>query len=597
MNQYQAEEEVLGKAYDSRLMRRLIRYLAPYKLYVAVSIILLLFISVLQLAGPYLTKIAIDRYIATQDISGLSRIALIFLAILVVAFFLRYLQIYIMQFVGQRVMFDMRMELFSHLQEMSLSFFDKNPVGRLITRLTNDVEVLNEMLTSGMIAIFGDIFSLIGIVIVMLWLDFKLALVSFMVLPLLIYATILFRQKARESYRAIRTRIARINAFLQESIVGMPIIQIFNREKKNLGKFERLSHRYLEACLRSVFYHAAFHPSVEIIGSLAVALIIWYGGGQILKGALTFGALVAFIQYVNRFYHPIRDLSEKYNIMQSAMASSERIFKLLDTPVEIKDAELPLSIERIRGEIEFKNVWFAYNGRDYVLRDISFRVRAGEKVAIVGATGGGKTSIISLLARFYDPQKGKILIDEIDIRNFRQKELRRYLGIVQQDVFLFSGTIEDNIKLGENKINFQQVKESASYVNADKFIKKLPHDYQEDVRERGSLLSVGQKQLLAFARALAFDPRILVLDEATSSVDTETEMLIQEASAKLLQHRTSIVIAHRLSTIKDVDRIIVIHKGRVKEVGTHQELLQKKGIYYRLYQLQYQAEKGKILLN
>jgi len=594
VNQYQAEEEVLGKAYDSRLMRRLIRYLAPYKLYVAVSIILLLFISVLQLAGPYLTKIAIDRYIATQDISGLSRIALIFLAILVVAFFLRYLQIYIMQFVGQRVMFDMRMELFSHLQEMSLSFFDKNPVGRLITRLTNDVEVLNEMLTSGIIAIFGDIFSLIGIVIVMLWLDFKLALVSFMVLPLLIYATILFRQKARESYRAIRTRIARINAFLQESIVGMPIIQIFNREKKNLGKFEGLNHRYLEACLRSVFYHAAFHPSVEIIGSLAVALIIWYGGGQILKGALTFGALVAFIQYVNRFYHPIRDLSEKYNIMQSAMASSERIFKLLDTPVEIKDAELPLSIEGIRGEIEFKNVWFAYNGRDYVLRDISFRVRAGEKVAIVGATGGGKTSIISLLARFYDPQKGKILIDEIDIRNFRQKELRRYLGIVQQDVFLFSGTIEDNIKLGENKINFQQVKESASYVNADKFIKKLPHDYQEDVRERGSLLSVGQKQLLAFARALAFDPRILVLDEATSSVDTETEMLIQDASAKLLQHRTSIVIAHRLSTIKDVDRIIVIHKGRVKEVGTHQELLQKKGIYYRLYQLQYQAEKGKI---
>ena len=594
MNQYQAEEEVLGKAYDSRLMRRLIRYLAPYKLYVAVSIILLLFISVLQLAGPYLTKIAIDRYIATQDISGLSRIALMFLAILVVAFFLRYLQIYIMQFVGQRVMFDMRMELFSHLQEMSLSFFDKNPVGRLITRLTNDVEVLNEMLTSGIIAIFGDIFSLIGIVIVMLWLDFKLALVSFMVLPLLIYATILFRQKARESYRAIRTRIARINAFLQESIVGMPVIQIFNREKKNLGKFRGLNHRYLEACLRSVFYHAAFHPSVEIIGSLAVALIIWYGGGQNLKGALTFGALVAFIQYVNRFYHPIRDLSEKYNIMQSAMASSERIFKLLDTPVEIKDAELPLSMEGIRGEIEFKNVWFAYNGRDYVLRDISFRVRAGEKVAIVGATGGGKTSIISLLARFYDPQKGKILIDEIDIRNFRQKELRRYLGIVQQDVFLFSGTIEDNIKLGENKINFQQVKESASYVNADKFIKKLPHEYQEEVRERGSLLSVGQKQLLAFARALAFDPRILVLDEATSSVDTETEMLIQDASAKLLQHRTSIVIAHRLSTIKDVDRIIVIHKGRVKEVGTHQELLQKKGIYYRLYQLQYQAEKGKI---
>lgn len=594
MNQYQAEEEILGKAYDARLMRRLIKYLAPYKLYVVISIILLLFISILQLAGPYLTKIAIDRYIATQDISGLSRIALIFLAILVVTFFLRYLQIYIMQFVGQRVMFDMRMELFSHLQEMSLSFFDKNPVGRLITRLTNDVEVLNEMLTSGIIAIFGDIFSLIGIVIVMLWLNFKLALVSFMVLPLVIYATILFRQKARESYRAIRTRIARINAFLQESIVGMPIIQIFNRERKNLGEFEGLNYHYLEACLRSVFYHALFHPSVEIIGSLAIALIIWYGGGQILKGALTFGALVAFIQYVDRFYHPIRDLSEKYNIMQSAMASSERIFKLLDTQVQVKDRELPLSIKEIRGEIEFKKVWFAYNGKDYVLRDVSFHVRPGEKVAIVGATGAGKTSIISLLARFYDPQKGKILIDGIDIKDFRQKELRRYLGIVQQDVFLFSGTIEDNIKLGENKINFQQVKESASQVNADKFIEKLPHNYQEDVRERGSLLSVGQKQLLAFARALAFDPRILVLDEATSSVDTETEMLIQDALVKLLQHRTSIVIAHRLSTIKDVDRIIVIHKSRVREVGTRQELLQKKGIYYRLYQLQYQAEKGKI---
>jgi len=590
MNQYQAEEEILGKAYDARLMRRLIKYLAPYKLYVFISIILLLFISALQLAGPYLTKIAIDRYIATKDISGLSRIALIFLAILVVTFFLRYLQIYIMQFTGQKVMFDMRMKLFSHLQEMSLSFFDKNPVGRLITRLTNDVEVLNEMLTSGIITIFGDIFTLIGVVTIMLWLDFKLALISFAVLPLLIYATLLFRQKARKSYRAIRTRIARINAFLQESIVGMPIIQIFNRERKNLRKFKELNHYYLEACLRSVFYHAIFHPSVEIIGFLAIALIVWYGGGQLLRGVLTFGALVAFIQYVQRFYDPIRDLSEKYNIMQSAMASSERIFRLLDTQIEVKDPELPLSIKKMRGEIEFKNVWFAYNGKDNVLCDISFHLRPGEKVAIVGATGAGKTSIISLLARFYDAQKGEILIDGTDIRSFPQRELRRYMGIVQQDVFLFSGTIEDNIKLGEDEINLQQTKESASYVNADKFIEKLPQGYQEDVHERGSLLSVGQKQLLAFARALVFDPRILILDEATSSVDTETEMLIQDALAKLLQHRTSIVIAHRLSTIKDVDRIIVIHKGRIREVGTHQGLLQKKGIYYRLYQLQYQFQ-------
>jgi len=592
MHHYHTEEEILGKAYDSRLMRRLIKYLFPYKLYVALSIILLLFISVLQLAGPYLTKIAIDSYIATRNISGLSRIALLFLAILVVTFFLRYLQIYLMQFTGQKVMFDIRMKLFSHLQEMSLSFFDKNPVGRLITRLTNDVEALNEMLTSGIIAIFGDIFSLAGIVIVILWLNFELALVSFMVLPLLIYATVLFRQKVRGSYRAIRTRIARINTFLQESIVGMPIIQIFNREKKNYRKFEGLNHHYLEACLQSVFYHSIFHPSVEIIGSVAIALIIWYGGGQILKGALSFGALVAFIQYVDRFFYPIRDLSEKYNIMQSAMAASERIFKLLDTQIEIKDPQLPLSIEKTRGEIKFKNVWFAYNGKDYVLRDISFCVRPGEKVAIVGATGAGKTSIISLLARFYDPQKGKILIDGMDIRNFPQKKLRRCLGIVQQDVFLFSGSIEDNIRLGEDRINSQQVRKSARYVNADKFIEKLPHHYQEEVHERGSLLSVGQKQLLAFARALVFDPRILILDEATSSVDTQTEMLIQNALAKLLQYRTSIVIAHRLSTIKDVDRIIVIHKGEIRETGTHQELLRKKGIYYRLHQLQYQPQRS-----
>jgi len=525
MNQYQAEEEIVGKAYDSRLMRRLLKYLAPYKLYVIVSIILLLLISALQLAGPYLTKIAIDRYIVTQNISGLSRIALIFLAVLILTFFLRYLQIYIMQFVGQKVMFDMRMKLFSHLQEMSLSFFDKNPVGRLITR---------------------------------------------------------------KSYRAIRTRIARINAFLQESIVGMAIIQIFNREKKNFGKFKELNYHYLEACLQSIFYHAIFHPLVEIIGSVAIALIVRYGGGQILKGALTFGALVAFIQYVERFYHPIRDLSEKYTIMQSAMASSERIFKLLDTQAEVEDPELPLSISRIQGKIEFKDVWFAYNDKEDVLCDISFCVQPGEKVAIVGATGAGKTSIISLLARFYDPQKGKILIDGRDIRDFRQKELRRYLGIVQQDVFLFSGTVENNIKLGENKISFGQVEESAKYVNADRFIKELPQGYQEDVRERGSLLSVGQKQLLSFARALVFDPKILILDEATSSVDTATETLIQDALAKLLQHRTSIVIAHRLSTIKGVDRIIVMHGGRIRESGTHQELIRKKEIYYRLYQMQYQ---------
>ena len=588
MNQYQAEEEILGKAYDGRLMRQLLKFLAPYKLYVVISIILLLFIAGLELAGPYLTKIAIDRYIVTKNVSGLSYIALIFLAILILQFFLRYIQVYVMEFVGQKVMFDMRMKLFSHLQEMSLSFFDKNPVGRLITRLTNDVEVLNEMMTSGIIEIFGNIFSLVGIIAVMLLLDFRLALVSFAVLPLLVYVTIVFRKKSRRSYRAIRVRIARINAFLQESIVGMSIVQIFNREKKNFAKFEELNYHHLAACLQSIYYHAIFHPVVEIVGSVAIALIVWYGGGQILTGALTFGALVAFVQYVERFYDPISDLSEKYTIMQAAMASSERIFKLLDTPATVNDPERPLSISNARGKIEFKNVWFTYDGKEDVLRDISFCVQPGERVAIVGATGAGKTSIISLLARFYDPQKGLILVDGRDIRNLKQRDLRRYLGIVQQDVFLFSGTIEDNIKLGEKEISLAQVKESARHVNANGFIEKLPHGYQQDVRERGSLLSVGQKQLLSFARALVFDPKILILDEATSSVDTETEMLIQDALAKLLLGKTSIIIAHRLSTIKGVDRIIVMHRGKIREVGTHQELIRKEGVYHGLYQVQYQ---------
>ncbi len=594
MNDFFQEDEILGKAYDSRLMKRLLKYLGPYKLYTAVAVGLLLIGSLVDLAGPYLMKLAIDVHIANKDISGLSKVALLFLGVLIASFIIRYTQIYIMEYMGQRVMYDMRVQIFSHLQEMSLSFYDKNPVGRLITRLTSDVEALNEMLTSGVITIFGDIFTLMGIMVVMLLMNWKLALVTFSILPLLFYATILFRLKVRDTYRAVRLRIARVNANLQENVTGMKIVQLFNREKRNFDRFDELNIDHLNALLRAIFYYAVFFPVVEVMGAVAMALIIWYGGGEVIRNALTIGVLVAFIQYANRFFRPIRDLSEKYNIMQAAMAASERIFSLLDTPIDIKNPEEPVILEdRFKGDIEFKNVWLAYADDDYVLKDMSFKIKSGESVAFVGATGAGKTSIISLLARFYDIQKGEILIDGVDIRKMDKHQLRSHIGVVQQDVFLFSGSIEKNIRLGNEDIDDRRVRDAARYVNAHKFIQRLPDRYRQKVKERGATLSVGQKQLLAFARALAFNPDILlVLDEATSSVDTETEFLIQDALVKLMKGRTSIIIAHRLSTIKRVDRIIVIHKGEIKEVGTHQELLDKRGIYYRLYQLQYKEQEA-----
>jgi ATP-binding cassette subfamily B protein len=582
------EEEVLGKAYDAHLMRRMMTYLKPYRGSVIISVILLLVVSLLQLVGPYLTKVAIDQHISLGKGEGLWKIALLFFGILVFAFILRYGQTLLTQYMGQRVMVDLRMALFRHIQKLHQSYFDRTPVGRLMTRLTGDVENLKEVLTSGVVAIFGDIFTLLGIVTVMLLFNWRLALVTFSVVPILFFATILFKTKVRESYRLIRTRLARMNAYLQENITGMRIVQIFNREGKNFERFDHLNHLHLGAYLQTIFYYSIFYPGVSLIRSIAIGLILWYGGIRVLGDGITLGILIAFIQYAERFFYPIQDLSEKYNILQTAMASSERIFQLMDTEVEILDSSEPAPFERIDGHIQFQNVSFAYNDSDYVLENISFEVAKGERIALVGATGAGKTSIISLLCRFYEPQKGKILIDGMDIQGVRQKDLRRHIGVVLQDVFLFSGTIASNIRLGNGNLSSEEVKRACEIVNAHRFINRLPRGYEEEVSERGANLSQGERQLLAFARALAHNPEILlVLDEATASVDTETEFLIQEALARLMKGRTSIIIAHRLSTLQQVNRIIVLHKGKIREEGTHQELLQLGGLYAKLYELQY----------
>ncbi len=585
-----SEEDSLGKVYDSRLMKRLLRYLKPYKWGVLFALILLLTSSGLYLIGPHLIKIAIDEYIMKNNMGGLSYIALIYLFILIFGFVMKFFHTYIMQIIGQKVMYDMRMEIFTHLQGLSVSFFNRNPVGRLITRVTTDVDALNELFASGVVTIFGDIFTLLGIIVFLLYYNVKLALITFSVVPILFIAAFLFKIKVRKSFREVRIRIARINSFLQESITGMKIVQIFNREEKNFGKFDSLNKDYLDAYLQTIFYYALFYPAVEIISSLAIALIVWYGGINVLKNALSLGSLIAFITYAQRFYQPIRDLSEKYNILQSAMAASERIFKLLDTKISIPESPKPVKIKEISGDIEFKNVWFAYN-EDYVLKDISFKVKRGQSIAFVGATGAGKSTIINLLARFYDPDRGAVFIDGIDIKNMSKKTLRENIGVVLQDVFLFSGDIKYNISLGDNNISFEKIRKAAVEVNIEKFISRLPNGYSEDIRERGSILSFGQRQLLAFARALVYDPQILVLDEATSNVDTETEILIQNAVKKLMNGRTSIIIAHRLSTIQNADKIIVIHKGGIREVGTHQQLLAKRGIYYKLYLLQYKNQE------
>lgn len=592
------EEELIEKSYDFRTTRRLMSYLRPYWKMMALALMLTLLTNVLISLQPYFTKMAVDDYIVPRQTEGIWLFAFAFFGLFLFRFIFSYLQEIFLNIVGQKIMFDLRTQIFTKLQKLPVAYYDKNPVGRIITRLTSDVDALNELFTSGVIEGLGDLVVIFAIIGIMFWLDWKLAIVSLIVVPLLFLATNWFRKRARIGFDKVRTRMARINAFLQEHISGAQTVQLFNAEEKSQKEFHRINDRYREANIETIYYYAVFFPLVDFIGTIGIAVIIWFGGYQILtsisaggEAALTIGTVIAFIQYSQQLFQPIRNLSDKFNVLQAAIVASHRVFVLLDEDVAISSPKKPKKSGRATGRIEFRNVWFAYNEDDWVLKNVSFTVEPGESVALVGHTGSGKTTVTNLLMRFYDVRKGRILLDGVDIRDWDLRALRENFAVVLQDVFLFSGTVAENIRLGSRGISDEKVRWAAREVHADRFLEKLEHTYETVVRERGAGLSVGQKQLVSFARALAFEPAILILDEATSSIDTETEQLIQQAVNRIMEQRTSLVVAHRLSTIQRCDRILVFHHGELRETGTHNELLGQRGLYWRLYQLQYSEDK------
>lgn len=586
------QEEAIGKTYDLQIARRLLRYLKPYLKLLAIALVLTLLLNLLGILQPKFTEYAIDWYILPRKTEGLTLLVAIFVGVQFARFVFSYFQAVLLNTIGQHVMYDLRSELYHKLQHQEVAYYDRNPVGRIMTRLTNDVDSLNELFTSGVTDLLGDLVMIVAIIGMMLWMDVRLTLITLLTVPMLFAATTWFRKGARRGYDMVRTRIARINAFLQEHFSGAQTVQIFNAEQKSLSRFERINDDHRNANIETIFYYAVFFPLVDFIGAVGIALVIWYGGWRVMQNTpghtvLSLGALVAFIQYSGFLFQPIRDISDKYNVLQAAVVASHRIFKTLDLPIAITTPAAPLKTGRAEGRIEFENVWFAYKNDDWVLRDVSFTVAPGQSVALVGHTGSGKTTITNLLMRFYDVQRGRILLDGVDVRDWDLQALRENFAVVLQDVFLFSGSVEGNIRLGRQDISPERVEWAAKEVRADRFIERLPEAYKSEVRERGAGLSVGQKQLISFARALAFDPALLILDEATSSIDTETEQLIQQAIERVMRQRTSVVVAHRLSTIQRADRIIVLHHGAIREQGSHQDLLAMRGLYWRLYKLQY----------
>jgi len=581
------EEEAIGKTYDWQVARRLLRYLKPYIRLLIPALALTLILNLLGILQPKFTQYTIDWYILPKKTDGLRLFVLLYIATQILRFGFSYFQAVLLNSIGQYVMFDLRREIYNKLQHQEVAYYDRNPVGRIMTRLTADVDALNELFTSGVTDLLGDLVMIAAIIAVMVWMDVRLTLITLLTVPLLFIATTWFRKGARRGFDMVRTRIARIFAFLQEHISGAQTVQIFNAEEKSLQRFAKINDEHRKANVDTIYYYAVFFPLVDFIGTVGIALIIWFGGYRVMQHALSLGALVAFIQYSGFLFQPIRDISDKYNVLQGAVVASHRIFKALDLPILITTPANPLRKGRAEGHIKFENVWFSYNENEWVLKDVSFTVEPGQSVALVGHTGSGKTTITNLLMRFYDVQKGRVLLDGVDVRDWELRSLRENFAVVLQDIFLFAGTVESNIRLGREDISEERIRWAASEVRADTFIGRLPHEYQSEVRERGAGLSVGQKQLISFARALAFDPALLILDEATSSIDTETEQYIQQAIARVMSNRTSVIVAHRLSTIQRADKIIVLHHGEIREQGSHQDLLALHGLYWRLYKLQY----------